>query len=335
MAMGAAPGPGAAHAREILRGAAACALQAPSSHNTQPWRFRLHDDRLEVRLDRTRQLEVIDPDARQLTISVGCALFNARLAIRNAGYLEHVEPFPERDDRDLAATLRLGLVRSPIDDDRALLAAVARRATNRRPFHDRPVGQAIADELIKVARRERASMHRLVPEAKHKLAELVATADRAQYADPAFRDELARWLAGAGSLRKDGIPFAEKEYGSALPFTVARRLRTLDLGDRFGELEQALIEGSPLVVVMSTQRDEPIDWLDAGQALQAVLLRATMHQLSAAFLGQVLEEPELRDEIQGLLGVTASPQVVLRLGYADPVARLAPRRDLADVLDEA
>lgn len=331
--MGAAS-PGAVRARDILRGAAACAAQAPSSHNTQPWRFRLRDDRLELRLDRTRQLEVIDPDARQLTISVGCALFNARLAIRNAGFLEHVEPFPDLDDRDLAARVSLGLVRSPIDDDRALLAAVPRRATNRRPFHDRPVSQAIADELAKCARRERATMHRLVPEDKHRLAEMVAAADRAQYADPAFRDELARWLVGTGSLRRDGIPFAEKEYGSSLPFTVARRLRTLDLGDKFGELEQALITSSPLVVVMSTQRDEPIDWLDVGQALQAVLLRATTHELSAAFLGQVLEEPDLRDEIQSLLGTTAAPQVVLRLGYAEPVARLAPRRDLGDMLDE-
>lgn len=323
-----------ARVREILRGAAACASQAPSSHNTQPWRFRLRDDKLELRLDRSRQLGVIDPDARQLTISVGCALFNARLAIRNAGYLEAVEPFPDPRDHDLAARLGLGLVRSPIDDDRALLAAVPRRATNRRPFHDRPVSQAIADELARVARRERATMHRLVPDDKARLAELVAAADRAQYADPAFRDELTRWLVGAGTLRKDGIPFAEKEYGSSLPFTVARRLRTLDLGEKFGELEQALIEGSPLVVVMSTQRDEPIDWLDAGQALQAVLLRATLHELSAAFLGQVLEEPDLRDEIQHLLGVTASPQVVLRLGFADPVARLAPRRELDDMLDD-
>ncbi|HVV84613.1 MAG TPA: nitroreductase family protein [Kofleriaceae bacterium] len=317
-----------------MRGAAACALQAPSSHNTQPWRMRLRGDRLELLLDRSRQLEVIDPDGRQLAISVGCALFNARLAVRNAGYLEHVETYPDAAEPELAARLGLGLVRTPIDDDRAMLAAVPRRATNRRPFHDRPVGPELADELARAARRERAWLHRLSPDGKHALADLVAEADRRQYADPDFRDELARWLAGAGSRRKDGIPFAEKEYGSPLPFTVARRLRTLDLGESFGELEQALIEGSPLVVVLAAQRDEPIDWLDAGQALQAVLLRATMRDLSASFLNQVLEEPDLREQVQALIGVSAVPQAVLRLGYADPVSRLAPRRDLDDVLDE-
>lgn len=320
--------------RLILRGAAACAIQAPSSHNTQPWRLRLVADGLEVTLDRSRQLEVIDPDGRQLTISAGCALYNARLAIRNAGFLETVDAFPDPRRPDLVARVGLGLPRSPLDDDRELLAAVPRRATNRRPFLDRPIGQAVADDLGHAARRERSWMQRLTPADKHALAELVHEADRRQYASAAFRDELGRWLTGTGSLRKDGIPFAEKEYGSSLPFTVARRLRTLDLGDRFGELEEVLIEGSPLVAVLATQGDEEIDWLDAGQALQAVLLRATVLGLSAAFLGQVLEEPELRDQVLALLGVEAVPQAVLRLGYAEPVTRLAPRRELDDVLTE-
>ncbi len=323
-----------ASVRAILRGAAACALQAPSSHNTQPWRFRLVGDRLELALDRARQLSVIDPDGRQLTISVGCALYNARLAIRNAGFLEAVAAFPDPARPELAARVGLGLQRMPVDEDRALLAAVRRRATNRRPFHDRPVSQAVADELLRAARRERARLHRLVPDGKQALAELVAVADRRQYASVEFREELSRWLTGAGSQRKDGIPFAEKEYGSSLPFSIARRLRTLDLGERIGDVDQELIEGSPLVIVMATQSDEPIDWLDVGQALQAVLLRATVHGLSASFLGQVLEDPELRERIQELLGGSAVPQVVLRLGYADPVGRLSPRRDLADVLTE-
>ena len=63
-------------------------------------------------------------------------------------------------------------------------------------------------------------------------------------------------------------------------------------------------------------------------------LRATVLGLAAAFLGQVLEVPELRDEIEDLLGVTAAPQAVMRLGYAEPVTRLAPRRELDDVLVE-
>ena len=67
------------------------ATLAPSSHNTQPWLFRLEGQVIELLADRTRALPVNDPDDRELTISCGCALFNLRddtasTAGRSAGH---------------------------------------------------------------------------------------------------------------------------------------------------------------------------------------------------------------------------------------------------------
>ena len=56
------------------------AVLAPSTHNTQPWRFRVRQDALEVFADRSRSLPVADPDDRELTISCGAARAVARLA---------------------------------------------------------------------------------------------------------------------------------------------------------------------------------------------------------------------------------------------------------------
>ena len=56
------------------------AVQAPSSHNTQPWLFRVEDGAVHLLADRTRALPVNDPDDRELTISCGCALLNLRVA---------------------------------------------------------------------------------------------------------------------------------------------------------------------------------------------------------------------------------------------------------------
>ena len=44
---------GAVH---VLRAAVTCAIQAPSSHNTQPWKFRIAQQRLDVFSDPTRHL---------------------------------------------------------------------------------------------------------------------------------------------------------------------------------------------------------------------------------------------------------------------------------------
>ena len=52
------------------------AILAPSSHNTQPWKFSISEDKIKVFADKNRWLKVADPDQRELYISTGCAIEN-------------------------------------------------------------------------------------------------------------------------------------------------------------------------------------------------------------------------------------------------------------------
>ncbi len=321
----------------VLRNAAAAAVMAPSSHNTQPWRFRIVDSTLELLADPARRLRAIDPERRQLVISCGCALFNARVAVRAMGFADEVTVMlAERERPELLATLHLGAHLITSDSDLELMRAIALRHTNRRPFLARPVALADSERLAAAAEREGAWMVRLMPDQKHVLGDLIDDADRMQYADPAFRAELARWLVSSASRRRDGIPFSEKEYGSVLPFAVGRALRSPELGPRFGHVEEELVDASPIVAVLGTSRDDPAEWLACGQALQAVLLHATSLGLAAAFLNQSLEIPELRSRVTTITQHVGMPHMMLRLGYpAAPITHAAPRRDLDDVLEVA
>jgi hypothetical protein len=56
------------------------AILAPSTHNTQPWRFTVAPERILVFRDRARWLQVADPSQRELHVSVGCALENLLIA---------------------------------------------------------------------------------------------------------------------------------------------------------------------------------------------------------------------------------------------------------------
>ncbi len=326
--------PASAEARhQILISAVAAAVMAPSSHNTQPWRFRIVGGVLEVLADPRRHLTVIDAERRQLVQSCGCALFNARVAVRAMGYADQVTVFPDPQQPDLLATLQLGKQIITDDGDRALMHALPLRRTNRRPFLPRPVALADSDAMIAAAAGDGVWIVRLAPDQKHQVGKLVDRADRLQYRDPAFRIELSSWLTAAGSRRRDGIPFVEKEYGSAMPFSVMRALRSPGLGDSFGRLEEELVRGSPVVMVLGTDGDAPWDWLAAGQALQGLLLDATGLGLAAAFLNQALELPDLRAEVARSVGRAGQPQMILRLGYPEePIHRAAPRRSLDDVL---
>ncbi len=61
----------------------AMAGRAPSVHNTQPWRFAIHDSAIDLLADTSRLLPSIDPDGRELMISCGAALFGLRLGMRS------------------------------------------------------------------------------------------------------------------------------------------------------------------------------------------------------------------------------------------------------------
>ena len=83
--------------RTALRRAAVRATLAPSVHNTQPWSLRLtKEGGLDIFADRARQLAVLDPTSRQLTISCGCALLNARVSLAGDGIGVHGPAYGRR-----------------------------------------------------------------------------------------------------------------------------------------------------------------------------------------------------------------------------------------------
>lgn len=320
---------------DILRAAVVAAVMAPSSHNTQPWRFRICGATLDLFADPTRQLKVIDGARRQQIQSCGCALYNARIAVRAMGYTDEVTTMlVDHDEPDHLATLHLGAPHAVTQRDRDLMSVIGKRHTNRRSFLARPIAQSITDALAHTAEAEGVRFVRLDPSQKAAVAELIEQADHAQFSDPAFRAELAEWLRPFGSLKRDGIPFVEKEYGSGLPFTLVRALRSPGLGDAFGKTEEALVVGAPAVLALGTERDDPPAWLACGEALQAILLEATTLGLSASFLNQVLELPTMRAKLADIAPGLGYPQMVIRLGVPDrPIEHAAPRRPIDDVLE--
>lgn len=81
------------------------AVKAPSGHNTQPWKFRRDGSVVEIHPDFDRKLPVVDPDNRELFVSLGCAAENLCLAAQTKGYKSTVSV---GDTGDIAVTLTEG-----------------------------------------------------------------------------------------------------------------------------------------------------------------------------------------------------------------------------------
>lgn len=305
----------------------AAAILAPSMHNTQPWQFRFDADRqtIELYADPARVLRFGDPDGRAAHIACGAALLNLRLAALVAGRQPLVRLIPTVAQPLLLATVRLAGPCQPSPDEIELHAAIPARRTNRSPFSGRPVPAGVQAELAEVARREGAVLHFPDHQEAVRLLDLAREAERQLLAHPGYRAELARWAGGARD--RDGIPDA------ALPPhdpTGMAPVRDFAAGQP-GSARYAWFEERPQLAVLATPSCSRPDWLRAGQALQRVLLTATLRGIAASPLTQPLETPDawlVRDPQSGF----EYPQMILRLGYGLPVPA-TPRRPVSDVLE--
>lgn len=304
------------------------AVQAPSSHNTQPWLFRILTAAIDLHADRTRALPVNDPEDRELTISCGCALLNLRVAAASLGLRARVQLLPTPGEPDWLARASFTSGTGDTAADVALSEFIKHRRTYRKRFAPRKVNSTTLDLLLEAAHAEGAVLRPILTEEDRlQVATLVAEGDAAQWANPSWRRELAAWMHPR--RRGDGLTVPALA-GPAAQLVV----RTFDMGSGVGAKDRDLAEASPLLAVLGTERDEPRDWLLAGQALERVLLTACKHGLQASYLNQPVQVAPLRSKLRNMTG-GGFPQIVLRLGYPSGEIAAAPRRDVDTVIDSA
>jgi len=317
---------------EQLRAVVKHAVLAPSGHNSQPWLFRVRDNHLDLLADRSRALPVVDPEDRELILSCGCALFYLRTALRHFGCDPRVTLLPDAEDPDLLARLTPGPQRTPTDLDHALFSGITRRRTNRFPFEDRPVPEAVLARARKAAEAEGGWLQTLFDESdRFALGDLIAEADRQQMADRMFRRELAAWVHSNRSGSRDGMPGYARGAGNLASEIGPIVIRTFDVGKGVAAHDRDLALGSPVLAVLWTEEENTLAWIRGGQALARLLLQLCADGVSVSYLNQPIEVADLRARLRGLLGREGYPQIILRLGFGREV-RPTPRRPASAVI---
>ena len=303
------------------------AISAPSVHNSQPWRFRLGVHHVDVFVDSSRRLTAIDPMGREAMISVGAAVLNLRVAILAAGRIPLTQLLPSPDEPELVARITLGAAHHPDATMLALQSAIGQRRTNRRPFRDIEVRDEVLDQLTAAASAEAATLTVADPVGREVILDIVRNAQDAQARDPRYISELGNWTA-LDPMFGEGVP--ARSFGPTHDWDDVP-IRDFGLAHPEARRRHDWFEAAPTVVVLSTDADTPVQWLRAGQAMERVLLTATVRGVANTPMTAPTELPELR----GLLNESGDrrvAQVILRLGYGDPCPP-TPRRPLADVLE--
>ncbi len=313
-------------ARELIRHAALAA----SSHNTQPWSFRIESDRITILPDYSRRCPVVDPDDGHLFKSLGCAAENLVHAAAAQGFSTDVR-FDARDD---AVTVLL----HPDATARAteLYRAIPRRQSVKAAYDGRPVDSVEVDALAEAGRQSSVRAILLTSdEQKDAVVDYVNRGNAAQLTDMAFRNELASWIRfnPADALRQgDGL--AGRTSGQpALPSWLAKAiLRFIITPEGQAKTDAAAIKSAAGVAVFVSSQDGKAAWVDVGRAYERFALQATALEIRTAFINQPLEVHELRPALESWLGLEGEHALLMvRFGHG-PTAPFSLRRPIDDVI---
>lgn len=308
------------------------AVLAPSGHNTQPWKFGVTEEGVALYADYSRRLPVADSDDRELTMSLGAAIANLRVAAAHFGLSSDVKPEPEPGRKEMLAlvTLREG---GEVDRKMAsLFPCITQRRTNRSKYEDKPLSAEDLARLEGFISYGSASLKIVTDdEWKNRIADLVLEGDFTRMSDKAFRSELADWMRPTGDARGDGLAADALGIPSPLSGLINWAMRAFNMGKSTGKKDAELVKESAAMVV-ALGEDETSSLLDAGQLFETFVLAAVPLSIQYSFFNLPVEVPETRAGLQDTIEAEKLPQLLFRLGYGRPPSRPAPRRPIRDVV---
>lgn len=306
------------------------ATLAPNGHNTQPWRFRLSDKRIEILPDFARRTPVVDPDDHHLFVSLGAAAENLSLASAARG-----RPGELRFDASDEGAIAFDFDRGPALRS-ALFDAIPKRQSTRADYDGRAVSTADLDTLAKAGAVAGVDLVLLTDRARiDQLRDLVVAGNSAQMADPAFVRELKSWLRfnPHEALRTGDGLYSVASGNPALPDWLGPyAFDLMSTAESQNESYARQIRASAGIAVFVGAGETPADWVAVGRACQRFALQATALGMKHAFINQPVEVPGLRPKLAALIGAPGRrPDIVMRFGYG-PEMPFAPRRPFASVI---
>jgi len=291
------------------------ATLAANGHNTQPWKFRIMDQAIEIHPDLSRRLEVVDPQDREQWISLGCALENLVIAAGAAGFASEIS-YPASEQNYIKVNLQ-----TATSQKTSLFNAIEIRQSTRSEYRQEKLSNVMIDQIHSVST-EPGVMLKFIEDSTEteQVIEYLNAGNMQQYADKAFLEELIFWLRfneKEALSSRDGL-YSKCSGNPTVPRFLGEMFVSGTKPQKQAEADAKKLLSSSGSVVLATENDTPESWVRCGQVFERLSLHLTNLDLKSALLNQPIEVPELRGEFQTAMGLGDNmPQLLMRYGVAD------------------
>jgi hypothetical protein len=307
------------------------AVLAPSSHNTQCWRFRIEPDAITLLPDLTRRCPAVDPDQHHLYVSLGCAAENLIQAAAAHG----LRGSPRDDGTPVTDGYAIAL--TPMSPQvSALYGAIADRQSTRGPFDGRAVSSAELQLLQQAGTGDGVAMQFVTGRAPmEEVLSYVIAGNTAQMNNPDFVEELESWIRFGREeavRRGDGL-YSGTTGNPSIPRWLGRAIFGAVYTPK-GENDKyvAQIRSSAGIAIFSSAASDPAHWIEAGRCFERFALQCTALGIRTSMINQPVEVAELRPQFASHFGLGARrPDLVVRFGRG-PLMPRSLRRPVEAVL---
>ena len=307
------------------------AILAPSGHNSQPWKFKIGDNFIEMWANRESRRGEVDPDDREMFISLGCAIANLEIAANYFGMV--FEKKYDNSKSNLVIVFKF-IDGKKVGENQYLFKALTERKVNREEYDEKNIPKEIIKKIEKEYGEENGARLTLINQqkTKDKLGRLVEKSDRVWFKSKELVDEMEYWLQDDLNYSKDGL-----STGVLNLYKLAVEVKYLISRDSKSVKERALrnrylMEKAKIVAVVWTKSDSKKEWLAAGELYEKFALFLTRNNIQNAFFNTVIELKTQRKNLEKQLGIKGKAQLILRLGYSKKKAAHSPRKEVDAVL---
>ncbi|MFY9463206.1 MAG: hypothetical protein WAP52_03410 [Candidatus Sungiibacteriota bacterium] len=306
------------------------AVLAPSSHNSQPWRFEVGESKIIVRPDMRRSLPKSDTNHRQLFISLGCAIENLIVAADYYGFATQTD---YQDDEAVISFQRVR--REPSQDAHHLIFSILKRHTNRNPYDDRMPDEQFLGWMRGLANDEMRIDCIIDQSIKNKIADITIAAGIAAMDDRGFREELSHYVKSNITKAKTGMPGLGFGMPTPLSLIASFMLKRFNMSKLSRKQDRKLLtEQTPVMAVISTKEDDKKSRMQVGQLYERIALTAEKDGIKTAPMAAAIQIGNFYQELQRILGVSSRPQMFFRLGYSAKLTPHSPRLSEHEVVRE-
>ncbi|MCR4261008.1 MAG: hypothetical protein NUV96_01575 [Candidatus Colwellbacteria bacterium] len=331
------------------------AVNAPSGHNCQPWKFLVRDGILYIWNVPEKDKTLFNYNQRGSLTAQGALIENIAIAASRNGYKSEIELFPQNDDPDLVARVKFTSSTEKYFYE-YLFPYITKRTTNRRIYKLSHLTENDRLEIEKHIELETQAQDTIVivsdKKSIYEAAQLFSVGDRVLFDNFYLHKALfsvVNWTISEEKSRREGLFVGTKELPLPIRmifkhlisnWNLMSKLSVLDLPSKMAKKRESLYNHSSAIGVVVAAGNSASDFVNTGRVLQRLWLKVTSLGISfqpisigLLYLGQQLqkEQPEEITNEQRSYVVNAyngimdlfrlgnkTPTFSFRIGYSEP-----------------